>query len=222
MVPAAGQGTRLGGTRKQDRMLGDAPLVVQTLRVFATHPAIGQIVVAVPPGEGAPAQQRLAGYGLPDIAIVEGGATRRASVAKALGALAGPVEIVLVHDAVRPFVDAALVQAVVDEARRSGAAVPAIPVADTLRQADGGVFGETIPRDGLFLVQTPQGFRRDWLEHAYAPDVRLPDAVTDDAALVQHAGYAVHLVTGSARNFKITTPDDWALARLLWPLSPLL
>ncbi len=219
IVPAAGQGTRIGGERKQDRRLGDAPVLVQTLRAFEQHPDIGWIVVAAPAGERDEMARRLAEYGLSACLVVEGGASRRASVARALDALPDEVRYVLVHDAVRPFVTPGLITAVLDKARRWGAAVPAVPVADTVRRATDGVFGETVPRDGLFLVQTPQGFRRDWLAEAHAQH-EMPDAdVTDDAALVQHAGHAVHLVEGAPQNFKITTPDDWALARTRWESS---
>lgn len=218
MIPAAGSGTRLGGERKQDRLLGDAPLLVQTLRRFDAHTEVDGLVVAVPVGEGEAFRRQLPVFGFQKpLIVVEGGASRRASVARALTALPDAVGYVLVHDAVRPFVTNELISSVIAATRTHGAAVPAVPVADTVRRADGGVFGETVPRDGLYLVQTPQGFRRDWLERAYTLDA--PDAeITDDAALVQQAGYSVHLVPGEAHNFKITTPGDWALARLLWAM----
>lgn len=204
----------MGGERKQDRLLGDAPLLVQTLRRFDAHPEVHRLVVAAPVGEADVVEREVHRHRLQKpFIVVEGGATRRASVARALVSLPSEVDTVLVHDAVRPFVSEALISAVLEATRTHGAAVPAVPVADTVRRAAHGIFGETVPRDGLFLVQTPQGFRRDWLEEAFA---RYPDDATDDAALVQAAGHAVHRVPGTARNFKITTPEDWALARLLW------
>ncbi len=216
VVPAAGQGTRLGGERKQSRMLGDAPLLVQTLRRFDAHAEVDCLIVAAPAGEGEAFGAQLERYGFSRLLrVVEGGASRRASVGNALAALPANVRWVLVHDAVRPFVSDSLVSVVLDATRTHGAAVPAVPVVDTVRRAEGGVFGETVPRSGLFLVQTPQGFRRDWLESAYAD---ADHDATDDAALVQQAGFVVHHVPGNPRNFKITTPDDWALAQLLWPL----
>ncbi len=216
VVPAAGQGARLGGARKQDRLLGDAPLLVQTLRRFDTHPGIDHLVVAAPYGEAEAyrAQLQRAGFHTP-LTVTEGGQSRRASVQEALAVLPESVTWVLVHDAVRPFVSHSLISTVLETARRQGAAVPAIPVSDTVRRAEAGVFGETVPRDGLYRVQTPQGFRRDWLVAAHA--LAAPDAqVTDDAALVQQTGNSVYLVEGMERNIKITTPDDWALACLLW------
>lgn len=216
LLPAAGSGSRMGGERKQNRLLGDAPVLVQAARALARHPEVLCTVIAAPPGEGGAVIETLARYDV-DALVVEGGATRQQSVARGLDALPPEVEIVLVHDAVRPFVGQPLVGRVVDAVRTYGAAVPAIAVTDTLRQAASAFFGETVPRDGLYRVQTPQGFRRDWLEQAHAHAER-EAAATDDAHLVQALGHPVRLVEGDARNVKLTTPDDWALARALWPL----
>lgn len=216
IVPAAGQGTRMGGeTPKQYLDLGGAPVLVQTLRALAAHPHVGAAVLAVSPGAVAEANAvlRAAPLGLP-VYAVPGGASRRASVEAALAALPPEAAVVLIHDAVRPFVPLRLLDDVIAAARTFGAAVPAVPVADTLRRADGRTFGATVDRDGLYAVQTPQGFQRDLLERAYA---EVPDDTTDDAALVAALGHAVRLVPGDRRNLKLTTPDDLALARALWP-----
>jgi 2-C-methyl-D-erythritol 4-phosphate cytidylyltransferase len=214
VVPAAGQGTRMGGLPKQFRLLGGAPVLVHTLRAFEGHPDIGTIIVAVAPAEVEEVRARVTEAGLrSEVQVVAGGASRQASVAAALAAVPETVDLVLVHDAVRPFVTAALVDAVIVAARTHGAAVPAVPVADTLRRAEGDVFGETVPRDGLFLVQTPQGFDRALLQQAHACATA---EATDDAALVQALGHAVHLVPGDRANVKLTTPDDWAMAEALW------
>ncbi len=218
VVPAAGQGTRMGGAPKQYRPLGGAPVLAQTLRRFGAHPAVRVLVVAVPAPdvEAVAGMLEVAGLGA-EVRVVAGGVSRQQSVAHALAVLPEGVEVVLVHDAVRPFVTSVLVDAVIDEARAHGAAVPAIPVADTLRHADGETFGGTVPRDGLFLVQTPQGFRRALLDAAYA---RAALEATDDAALVQALGHVVHLVPGDRANLKLTTPDDWVLAQALWNVWP--
>ena len=216
VIPAAGQGTRMGGdTAKQYLALGDAPVLVQTVRALAVHPAVGTVVLAVSPGarEEAEALLRAAALPLP-VRVVAGGATRRASVQAALAALPDKARIVLVHDAVRPFLTLRLLSDVIDAAREHGAAVPAVAVADTLRRADGETFGETLDRAGVYAVQTPQGFRRDLLVRAFA---EILDDATDDAALVAALGHAVRLVPGDRRNLKLTTPDDLALARALWP-----
>jgi len=218
LVPAAGKGSRLGGMRKQFRTLGDRPLLVQVLLVFEKHPDVGHLVVAVPENHVRDVSDRLQSEGLTKLtAVVSGGDSRQSSVRNALRAVPAPVEVVLVHDAVRPFVQAREVQNVVEAVRAHGAASLAVPVADTLRAVDEEVFGETVPRDGLYRMQTPQGFRRAWLEEAHrlAVDEKETPA-TDDVGLVQRAGRDVHRVRGHQRNFKITTKGDWMLAQQLW------
>ena len=218
LVPAAGEGSRIGGRRKQYRTLGGRPLLVQVLLAFERHPSVGHLIVAAPEDHVSEVSDRLQAEGLRAVtAVVSGGDSRQASVRHALRAVPAPVEAVLVHDAVRPFVTEAEVQSVIDAVRAHGAASLAIPVADTLRSGSDRVFGETVPRDGLYRMQTPQGFRRAWLEEAHrqaAPDDEAP--ATDDVGLVQRTGREVHIVPGSRRNFKITTPADWEFAQQLW------
>jgi 2-C-methyl-D-erythritol 4-phosphate cytidylyltransferase len=218
LVPAAGEGQRLGGPRKQFRTLGDRPLLVQVLLVFEQHPDVGHLIVSVPENVVASVSDRLQAEGLSKLtAVVSGGDTRQASVRHALRAVPAPVEAVLVHDAARPFVTAQEVRRVVQEVRRHGAASLAVPVADTLRlSGDDAVFGDTVPREALYRMQTPQGFRRAWLEDAHAAAADAADPATDDVGLVQQTGRDVHVVQGSQRNFKITTPPDWSLAQQLW------
>lgn len=217
LVPAAGEGTRLGGPRKQFRTLGDRPLLVQTLFPFERHPAVGHLVVAVPEGGIQDVSDRLQAEGLSTLtAVVRGGSSRQASVRHALRAVPSEVEVVLVHDAVRPFVAADEVGALVDAVRTHGAAALALPVADTLRRGDENTFGETVSRDGLYRMQTPQGFRREWLEEAHRAAAAEDVTATDDVGLVQRVGHDVHVVEGSRRNVKITTPADWAFAQQLW------
>lgn len=218
LVPAAGEGTRLGGPRKQFRELGGRPLLLQVLLVFERHPSVGHLVVAAPEDQVSEVSDRLRAEGLSTLtAVVNGGDSRQASVRHALRAVPSAVEVVLVHDAVRPFVRPADVQAVVQAAREDGAASLAVPVADTLREADGEGFGDTVPREGLYRMQTPQGFRRSWLEEAHRRAADAEDIpATDDVGLVQRAGRPVRRVQGDRRNFKITTPGDWQMAQQLW------
>ncbi|HKL89477.1 MAG TPA: 2-C-methyl-D-erythritol 4-phosphate cytidylyltransferase [Salinibacter sp.] len=218
LVPAAGEGSRLGGVRKQFRTLGDRPLLVQVLLVFERHPTVGHLVVAVPEDHVREVSDRLQSEGLSKLtAVVSGGDARQSSVRNALRAVPAPVEVVLVHDAVRPFVQTQEVQRVIDAARTHGAASLAMPVADTLREAEDNTFGETVPRDGLYRMQTPQGFRRAWLEEAHRQAAEADGTLaTDDVGLVQRAGRSVHCVQGHRRNFKITTKGDWTLAQQLW------
>jgi 2-C-methyl-D-erythritol 4-phosphate cytidylyltransferase len=218
LVPAAGEGRRLGGTRKQFRTLGGRPLLVQVLLVFENHPAVGHIIVAAPENHMSEVSDRLQTEGLSTLtAVVSGGDSRQSSVRHALRAVPAPVEVVLVHDAVRPFVQAQEVQEVIEAARTHGAASLALPVADTLRAAEDEVFGETMPREGLYRMQTPQGFRRAWLEAAHRQAAEAEKApATDDVGLVQRTGRDVQRVPGDRRNFKITRKGDWRLAQQLW------
>jgi 2-C-methyl-D-erythritol 4-phosphate cytidylyltransferase len=146
--------------------------------------------------------------------VVDGGPERFDSVANALARVPPTVDLVAVHDAVRPLGTATLVDAVFAAAARHGAAMPAVPVADTLKRVDPATnrISETIPRAGLWQAQTPQVFRRDWLVEAYARRGELGAAITDDAQLIEAIGHAVVVVPGSPANFKITTKEDLELA----------
>ncbi|MDX1530398.1 MAG: 2-C-methyl-D-erythritol 4-phosphate cytidylyltransferase [Rhodothermales bacterium] len=221
VVPAAGGGRRMGGAPgeppKQLRRLGDAPVVVQSLRALARHAAVSALVVVGPAGDTADLEAALRRHPLgKPVRVVEGGPTRQASVGRGLAALPASADIVLVHDAVRPFLPYDALERVIGAVREHGAAALAIPVADTVRRADGGAFGETVPREGLWRMQTPQAFRADLLREAHA---QLGDVTgTDEVELVRRLGHPVRLVRGSALNLKLTTPTDWALAEALWPV----
>ena len=218
VLPAGGSGSRMaepGRPSKQFRLLGGAPVVVQTLRAFAQHDDVGPAVVVVPAGEEDETRALLAAHGA-EASVVAGGPTRQASVARGVAALPPEATAVLVHDAVRPFVPQAVIGNVVDAVRQHGAGAAAVPVADTLRAGGSGpLFGETVPREGLWAMQTPQGARRDWLERAAANAAGF--VATDEVGLLQRAGHAVWIVEGDARNVKLTRPADWRLAQALWP-----
>lgn len=217
VLPAGGVGARLaapGQPAKQFRELGGAPVLVQTLRAFLQHPDVDTAVVVVPAGDEEATRRLLRQSGV-DAQLATGGPTRQASVANGVAALPASAEIVLVHDAVRPFVPEAVIARVVQAARAHGAAAAALRVADTLRQGgDGPLFGQTVPREGLWAMQTPQGARRSWLVRAHANAGG--HLATDEVGLLHHAGYAVRIVEGDARNVKLTQPSDWALAEALW------
>ena len=220
LVPAGGAGSRLGGQRKQYRTLGGQWVLVHTLRAIDAHAAVDHLVVAAPADALAATTDKLRAAGLSTLtAVVAGGDSRQGSVRNALRAVPSAVTITLVHDAVRPFVRAEAITQVIAATRAHGAAALALPVADTLRRSAGETFGKTVDRAGLFRMQTPQGFRRDWLETAHRAAASQGRTATDDVALVQRQGHAVRIVRGSRRNFKITTPEDWALAQTLWGIS---
>jgi 2-C-methyl-D-erythritol 4-phosphate cytidylyltransferase len=215
ILPAAGQSTRLGAAEKKPFLnLAGRAVWLRAADPFAARADVEQLLVVVAPDDLDTFRQRFA----PDIAalnvnVVAGGSARFESVANALRELRADVDFVAVHDAARPCVTPAFIDAVFARAAETGAALLAIPVADTIKRGDvaGRVTG-TVDRDGLWLAQTPQVFRRDWLTEAYARRESLGPSITDDARLVEAAGHAVYLVTGSATNLKITTPADLDIA----------
>ena len=207
----------MGGVRKQYRSLADVPLLIHTLRVFDALPFVHDIIAALPEADCDEWRENCRRAGLAKVsAIVPGGETRQASVSRGLESVAYEADVVLIHDAVRPFVTADQVENVVAAAREAGAAALAVPVSDTLRRGRNGHFDETIDRNDIYSMQTPQGFRYDLIANAHRWAATNEITVTDDVALAQRAGHAVKIVPGSRANIKITTPQDWALARRLF------
>lgn len=223
VIVAAGQGTRLGGgVPKQYLPLGGVPLLLRALRPFTAHPEVAHTVVVLPAAEAAAPPAWLAAVLGGTLTVTTGGAERSDSVARGLAALPPACGVVLVHDAARPFVDPALISAVIAVARRGEGAVPAVPVGDTLKEAETDrLAGEaprvrrTVPRDSLYRAQTPQGFPRAVLEAAHARAAVTGGSATDDALLVEQLGVPVRLLPGSARNLKITTEEDLRIAERL-------
>ena len=218
VIPAGGSGSRMaepGRPAKQFREIGGAPILVHTVRAFNRSPDVGTVVVVAPASDVEAVRVHL-GANATEAEVVAGGRTRQASVKNGLAALADGVDGVLVHDAVRPFVTRSVIADVVLSIREHGAAAAARPVADTLRRGGAGpLFGETVSREGLWAMQTPQGARLDWLRRAFA--LAGDQTFTDEVGLLQHAGYPVRIVEGDPRTFKITRPGDWDLAQSLWP-----
>jgi 2-C-methyl-D-erythritol 4-phosphate cytidylyltransferase len=215
VVVAAGQSQRFGQDKpKQYQLVRGVPVVLWALQAFTSHPDVGQVVLVLPPSDARNPPQFLTSA-LATVSIVPGGSKRQDSVRLGLAALGQEYGVVVVHDGARPFVERRVIDAVIAHARRGEGAVAAVPLSDTLKQAsslDASRVERTIPRNGLWRAQTPQGFPRAVLERAHAA-VRAD--VTDDAALVEGLGIAVRLVPDSSRNLKITTPEDLALAELL-------
>jgi 2-C-methyl-D-erythritol 4-phosphate cytidylyltransferase len=218
VLPAAGKSTRFGGSEKKPFVeLAGRAVWLRTAELFVSRPDVAQVLLVVSPEDRGRFDLRYgANVTFLGLTVVNGGSERFESVANALAALAPEVDFVAVHDAVRPGVPASVIDAVFAEAQRSGAALAALPVSDTVKEvaADGQVLG-TRSREGLWLAQTPQAARRDWLEAAYAARGTLPGPITDDAQLLEAAGHPVRVVPGSPLNFKITTPDDLTLAAAL-------
>jgi len=201
---------------KQYQPIAGIPMVLRALRPFASHPDVGQIALVLPPEDAGSPPDFLRDLGA-GLTLVAGGAERADSVAAGVAALRPECTTVLVHDAARPFVARRVIDEVIALARAGEGAVAAIPVSDTVKEAaadDATRVARTVPRDGLWRAQTPQGFPRHVLERAFAATPR-DAAATDDAALVERTGVTVRLVTDSPRNLKVTTPEDLALAELL-------
>jgi 2-C-methyl-D-erythritol 4-phosphate cytidylyltransferase len=211
ILPAAGRSSRFGSAEKKVFASLDGRAVwLRSAELFVGRPDVCQCIVVT----AAEDRKRFAAA-LADgrIRLADGGAERFESVANALALTTAEAEFIAVHDAARPCLTPVLIDAVFARAAETGAAMLAVPVADTIKRDDGGGrVRATVPREGLWLAQTPQVFRRDWLLDAYARRTALGAGVTDDAQLVEAAGYHVHLVPGSGANLKITTREDLDLA----------
>jgi len=222
IVPAAGLGTRMGADQpKQFLELGGVPLIIFTLRRLAACPLITDFFIATRTEEVVSLQDRIAKAGLGRPArVVHGGDTRQQSVANALAQVDPSTEIVLVHDAVRPFVTREQIERVIAEARARGAAILGIPAIDTVKEVkraslpeDVALISATIPRERIVLAQTPQVFSYKLLRDAFRQAEQDGVTASDEAALVERFGHDVFVVLGSERNLKITRPADLDLAR---------
>ncbi|MGA7907300.1 MAG: 2-C-methyl-D-erythritol 4-phosphate cytidylyltransferase [Candidatus Sulfotelmatobacter sp.] len=234
IIPAAGLGTRMAplpggaGSRqkkaapsKQFTELGGTPILIHTLRQFAAVEAVSEIWIALREGEIAGFRARLAkearDVARKKIELVVGGEHRQQSVENALNAVSATADdIVLVHDAVRPFVTAEIIREVIMAAEKYGAAIAALPAVDTVKQvertADGALIKATIPRASVVMAQTPQGFRYSVIKKAFDEATADGFLGTDEASLVERSGHDVAVVMGSPRNIKITAPADMELA----------
>jgi 2-C-methyl-D-erythritol 4-phosphate cytidylyltransferase/2-C-methyl-D-erythritol 2,4-cyclodiphosphate synthase len=200
------------------QVLLGAPVWRHAVWRLLSHPEVASGALAVAPDNAAPFEAYLQRFPAPKpLRILPcGGATRQATVRNALAHLPDGVRFVAVHDAARPLVSHALLDRLIATATQHGTAIPALPVQDTLKRADNGrTVQATVAREGLYRVQTPQVSRADWLINAHrrAAEEGFEQA-TDDAQLLERAGYPVHLVDGDPRNLKLTTPDDLHLLRL--------
>lgn len=235
IIPAAGLGTRMSsasrevnpragkkpGPSKQFTELAGTPILIRTLRIFAAVPDVDEIYVSLRKDEIAGFRARLEKDAKEilkkKIELVEGGEHRQHSVANALAAVSATKDdIVLVHDAVRPFVTPEIISEVIDAARKHGAAIAGVPAIDTVKQVDrtaeGALISSTIPRERVVMAQTPQGFRYEVIRKIFAEAEADGFMGTDEASLAERSGYKVSVVMGSPRNIKITTPADLQLA----------
>jgi 2-C-methyl-D-erythritol 4-phosphate cytidylyltransferase len=229
IIPAAGLGTRMASApkgkkpvaSKQFTELAGTPILIRTLRQFAASSAVTEIYIALRANEIDGFRARLEKDAKDvlktKVHLVEGGEHRQHSVTNAMVAIsAAPDDIVLVHDAVRPFVTDAMIHDVIRAAQKYGAAIAGVPAVDTIKEvkrtAEGAVITATIPREHVVMAQTPQGFRYDVLKKAFDEATADGFIGTDEASLVERSGHEVAVVMGSPRNLKITTPADLELA----------
>lgn len=231
IVPAAGLGTRMASapqtkgkkpaSTKQFTELGGVPILIHTLRKFVASPEVSEIYIALRANEIEGFRARLEKDAKDilqkKIHLVEGGEHRQHSVANAISSVsASDDDVVLVHDAVRPFVTEEIIHDVIRAAQKYGAAIAGVPAVDTVKQvertSDGALVTATIPRERVVMAQTPQGFRYDVIKKAFDEAAADGFVGTDEASLVERSGHAVAVVMGSARNIKITAPADMELA----------
>ncbi len=216
LILAAGSGARYGKPDKLWLPLHGRPLWWHAVRQLLTHPQVSGATLVVAPGDEPRFQSELtlSGAGQPAKHVQicgVGGATRQQSVRHGLSCVPSDAEWVAVHDAARPLPSHAMLDRLFACAREHGAAIPVLPVYDTLKRlTESGQVAQTLPREGVYRVQTPQVFRADWLRDAHQRAISAGlDNAPDDAFLLEQAGYPVHTVSGDALNLKITTPDDY-------------
>lgn len=219
IVPAAGRGQRMGQEmNKQYLQLLHKPVLAHTLAACFVGNCFQTVIVVVTPGEEEILHRDVLLPWLPgrNIMVIAGGKERQDSVYNAIKAVPDDTDIVCIHDGARPLVQPALIQRCLDTAMTHGAAIAAVPVKDTIKVVNGeGLVTDTPPRQTLWSVQTPQAFRRDWLEDAYKCAEQDYYYATDDAALLERYGYTVRVVLGHYENIKVTTPEDLVLAAAL-------
>lgn len=223
VIVAAGKGTRLQSELPKPFLsVAGKPILVHTLRRFVPIEAVRRIVVVVAAEREALCQEMLHTHGPwpQPMTVVHGGAERQDSVRNGLAALEPQCEIVVIHDAARPFISVEAIQRSIDAAAEAGSAVMATPVRDTIKRADAQhTIRETVSRHDLWLAQTPQTFRVEVIRAAHRWAQQRNIAGTDDATLVEQMGRPVRIVPGDTLNFKITTPDDLALAQAVLQAS---
>jgi 2-C-methyl-D-erythritol 4-phosphate cytidylyltransferase len=223
LLPAAGRSSRFKDKEKKPFATLDGRAVwLRTAELFITRSDVAQCLLVIAPDDLETFRLRyMANIAFMNVKLVPGGRERWESVGNALAEIAPEVEYVAIHDAVRPCVTTELIDSVFAAARTHGAAMLATRLTDTLKRVDDKLLvRETVDRQGLWLAQTPQVFRREWLADAYARRADIGREITDDAQLVEAAGHPVHVVEGSPTNLKITTKDDLALAAAILTSRP--
>ncbi len=217
VIVAGGTGTRMGGDElKQFRWVAGKPMLLHSVQTFMARPDVGMVVCVLPQKYAGDPPPWLFQCDVDRLLVSVGGRTRSESVANGLDDLPDEAQIVLVHDAARPLVDATAIDRVVDSVRGGTCAIAALPVVDTLKEVDeDGMIVRTVDRGGLWRAQTPQGFPRQLIVDAHRRAARDRISATDDAALCERLGIPVRVVRGTERAMKLTEPADFARAEAL-------
>ena len=216
IIPAAGTGTRMrASSPKQFLSLAGHPIIVHTLKKFKACRLIQRVIVPVRKPDLLQFQEVVEKESLSRwVKLVPGGIHRQDSVYAGLRAVEEDTDIVVVHDAVRPFVEVSLIEAVIKEAETNGSAILALPCSDTVKQIEKNLVETTLPRDKIVLVQTPQAFRYNILKEGFEKATAENFYATDESCLIERLGYPVSVIRGSDMNIKITKPSDLPLAEL--------
>lgn len=214
MVLAAGQSRRMGKLGDKTMVpLAGHPLIVHSVAVLSSLPEVTDIVLVGSAVRCAALRELVAHYEFTKVrSVVAGGATRQESVSRGLAAIDWPARHIAVHDAARPCLAKAEASAVIADGLAYGAAILGTPLVDTIKKVECGIVTANVERSALWAVQTPQVFRREWLEAGHAQAHKVQGPITDDAVLVAAAGYEVRITLGSAANLKVTTAVDLQLA----------
>jgi 2-C-methyl-D-erythritol 4-phosphate cytidylyltransferase len=223
ILPAAGRSSRFRDKEKKPFAILDGRAVwLRCAELFITRSDVVQCIIVVAKADQEVFRRRFgANLAFMNIQVCDGGNERFDSITNALAVIKSEADFIAIHDAVRPCLTNELIDSVFSRAEKTGAAVLAVPVTDTVKQVDPhDQIQSTLPRKGLWLAQTPQVFRKDWLIEAYARPVQGPDPITDDAQLVERAGHKAHVVEGSTSNIKITTRADLHLAEAVLKARP--
>ena len=217
IIVAAGSGSRVGGTElKQFRWVAGKPMLLHSVQAFMRRSDVGTVIVVLPPRYAGDPPPWLFQCDTERLLIAHGGKERADSVWNGLGDVPDEATVVLIHDAARPLATDAMIARVIDCARSGVGAIPALPVTDTLKRVDAaGRVTETVPRDGLYRAQTPQGFPKDMLMDAHRAAQREQIVATDDAALCERLGFPVRVVRGSEKAMKVTEEADFDRAGAL-------
>lgn len=215
IIPSAGYGERMGGVKKPYILLDGKPILSHTLKVFQKCPLINDISIVVAAGDEQKCLDEVLSYGNEKVSqVIAGGSTRQESVFNGLTSLSPDTDLVIIHDCVRPFITNEIISASLDSAVRWGAAIVAVPVKDTIKESDDNLFvSNTLNRQRLWSIQTPQVFKYEIIFHAHLLARERNIQATDDASLVEMLGNCkVRLVMGNYENIKITTPFDLIVA----------